>query len=179
MSNAGIHGTFTTYCMSVVVRSKSMKSQIAMRSGGTVKASAAERISPCAFDGKQRITNIPRIGMKIISVSTHCSIDYPLTFTSSPDLHDEDHHHGDDDPVEVGVDATRLHVAESVSPGHRHVGEPVHGAVDPVEIEKADDGRPDAREARGAVDDAVDDVLVEGGAGLGETERAVDDGRAV
>src|SRR5688500_10917664 len=108
MSNAGIHGTFTTYCMSGVVRSKSMKSQIARSSGGTVKPSAVARMRPCAADGRQRITSIPRIGMKIINVSTHCSIDYPLTFTSSPDLHDADHHHGDDDPVEIGVDATRL-----------------------------------------------------------------------
>src|SRR5262245_10635327 len=116
MLKAGIHGTWRTNWkpFSGTKPFRPNRSSMASTRGGTVAATAVQRIRLCARDGSPTMTAAPISGTKIMrlsvsvislpSVRSRCRRPRPVKEHTAQ--------HAEDDDVEVGGDGARLEVAD-------------------------------------------------------------------
>src|SRR6185369_11904966 len=165
MPKGGIHEARSTNWKPVSFGLNSASRRSEYRSGGTVAATAVQRIAPCARDGRHRMTAIPNSGTKIMRLSK------PMRRPSLGALRRhgprpvEQHpaQHPEDDEVQVGADRTRLEIPDSSPDALGDVRDAVHGAVDDPVVDRSREAGDPAHDGGGEVHDAVDDVEVEPG----------------
>src|SRR5262249_28022765 len=149
--------------------------------GGTLAATAVQRIRPCARDGSARTTAIPRSGVKIIRLKgSGLSVPSPWSRRRGPrPVEQHAAEHADDDDVEIGRDRARLDVAHAPADELGDGRDQIHEAVDDVEVEESGHPRPAAHDRGRKVHEAVDHVEIEPGRRAAERQRAAHEDEVV